>query len=110
MIVEHIVQGSKNTSVHDFEISINAMKITASPGSYFQNGELKFTVPSESVFTVDSLVSDATYDLWVTSSGLKLLQDSSNLPDGAIDRLAWFTVPANTTDLSNIEVNIVKTI
>lgn len=114
MIIEHIVKGSKETSSHSFSVSVNGMNLIVTKGSYFLNNTEKIKSDNDVSITIDSPTEDTHYELWLSETGLQVLSrtDSENFDtvENSIDRLAWFTISANETDLNNTEINFVKVV
>lgn len=86
-MIEHIVEGSIDTSMHDFEVSINGLEITVSPGRYYQNGNIRYSVVDNTHLMVDR---EGYQELWLTESGFKLIY-GNEMVEKSIDRLMWFT-------------------
>lgn len=103
-MIEHVVQGSKKTSTHNFEPTIEGLTITMSPGAYFQAGSVRYKCDEESFISVPSL---GDYVLWLTETGFQL-KSGYNVPESFIDRLMWFT--ATDFELENVHfVRVVDT-
>ncbi|WP_209121501.1 hypothetical protein [Alkalihalobacillus sp. BA299] len=114
MIIEHIVEGSQNTSLHDFQISINGLDLMISGGSYYQAGQEKFVSSEEATIQIPSPTELTHYTLWLTESGINVLArtDKEEYTEvlNPVDRLAWFSIPANETDLNNVDIHFVKVV
>jgi hypothetical protein len=114
MINEITVLGSRNTTLHDFTLEQTDMDLTFSSGAYIQDNTERFTTETGAVVSIPSPASDTHYEIWLSNAGLTILSrlDSEEFGEvtNPIDRLAWFTVPANTISLDNIEINYVKVV
>lgn len=112
MVNEITVLGSKETSLHDFTLEQIGMDLVFSGGSYIQDNTKRFTTETGATVTIPSPASDTHYEIWLSEAGLAILNrlDSEEFGEvtNPIDRLAWFTVPANATTLTNVEINFVK--
>lgn len=112
MFIYHNVAGSIGTSLHDFEISINGMELNISNGSYFIAGNEVFSSIDGATLTIPVSTEITHYEIWLTKSGVSILvrnesQDFDEI-NNSIDRLAWFSVPADELDLTNVEIHVVK--
>lgn len=92
----HIVNGSIETCLHDFEPTIEGKTITFSPGTYYQAGEVKFQAEESSIVQVTDLGELA---VWLTDTGF-VVTGAYDTPDNPIDRLMWFT--ATEEKLENV--------
>jgi hypothetical protein len=116
LIIEHTVKGSKDASFHDFQISVLGMNLSLSSGSYFRGGQEIFKDIDSTVIAIPTLTDLIYYELWITTNGLLILtrKENEDFPYGQltnqIDRICWFSVPANCTDLNNIDVHFVKVV
>jgi hypothetical protein len=114
MINEITVLGSRKTTLHDFTLVQVGMDLLFSNGSYVQNNAQRFTTDLGAKVTIPSPTSDTHYEVWLNDVGLVILSRSGSDEFGEvinpIDRLAWFTVPANATTLDNVEINFVKVV
>jgi hypothetical protein len=112
MINEITVLGSRRTTLHDFTLEQNGMELVFSNGSYVQDNTERFTTDLGAKVTIPSPASDTHYEVWLSEDGLVILSRSDADEFGEvvnpIDRLAWFTVPANVTSLDGVEINYVK--
>lgn len=95
------------------DVSVNGMVLTISAGNI--NGVsvpdtvLTFSTPQKDRQIEISLVkkiSDGTGDIWVDNRIAG--RNRANTPAGyeLIEILCWFVLPAGTTDLANIEINV----
>jgi hypothetical protein len=111
MIKEHSVIGSKDTTLHDFTITTSGMDVTISSGNYTQANVERFTSDVGATVSITVPLADTYYELWLNDVGLVVLSrtDGQEFGDVAnpIDRLAWFTVPANALSLDDVEINVV---
>lgn len=87
MIQEHIVQGSKDTTLHNFTIDAEGMSVTIHPGSYYRAGVELYHLEED--VTLD-IPSSGDYSIWLTNKGFKVVSMSQTV-QGAIDLLAWLT-------------------
>nr|WP_309099059.1 hypothetical protein [Fredinandcohnia onubensis] len=114
MIKEHIVEGSKDTSFHDFVITTNGMNLIVTNGSYFRRGNKIFSGINDALIQIPSPSQLTHYELWVTETGLVLKERTDTQVfdevENPIDRLAWFSVPENCTSLEDVEVIFVKVV
>jgi hypothetical protein len=112
MINEIIVLGSKKTRLHDFTLEQVNMDLVLSGGSYVQDNAQRFTTDLGAKVTIPSPTSDTHYEIWLNDVGLVVLSrlDADEFGEvvNRIDRLAWFTVPANATSLDSVEINYVR--
>jgi hypothetical protein len=114
MINEITVLGSRSTTLHDFTLEQVGMDLVFSNGSYVQNNTQRFTTDLGAKVTIPSPTSDTHYEVWLNDVGLVILSRSGADEFGEvvnpIDRLAWFTVPANATSLDGVEINFVRVV
>jgi hypothetical protein len=116
MIIEHAINGSKDTSIHDFKVSVSGMNLTLSNGSYFRGGKELFTDNVNTVVTIPTSTDLTYYEVWITENGLSILTRKEtddfpyNLLTNQIDRLCWLTIPANCTDLNSAEIHVIKVV
>jgi hypothetical protein len=112
MINEITVLGSRITTLHDFTLEQIGMDLVFSNGSYVQDNTQRFTTDLGATVTIPSPTSDTHYEVWLNDVGLVVLSrlDADEFGEvvNRIDRLAWFTVPANATSLDSVEINFVK--
>jgi hypothetical protein len=112
MINEITVLGSRSTTLHDFTLVQVGMDLLFSNGSYVQNNAQRFTTDIGATVTIPSPASDTHYEIWLNDVGLAILSrldaDEFGVVVNPIDRLAWFTVPANATSLDSVEINYVR--
>lgn len=113
MIKKHIIQGSKDTTLHDFKIYTEGMDLFIC-GTHYTNQNEKLLEHEDGVPVQVSILEskkDTWYEIWLTADGINVLSRTQNESFGTlenpIDRLAWFKVPANTTTLDDIEINTV---
>nr|WP_309101691.1 hypothetical protein [Fredinandcohnia onubensis] len=114
MITEHIVEGSKATSFHDFRITTNGMNLIVTNGSYFRGGNEIFSGTNDAIIQIPSPSQLTHYEIWLTETGLVALERTDtqvfNVVENPIDRLAWFSVPENCTNLEKGEIYLVKVV
>jgi hypothetical protein len=114
LIQEIIVKGSKSTTFHDFTITTNGLNLILSKGHYVLNNVERIKSDIDVTITLDSPTEDTHYEVWLSETGLQVLSrtDSENFDvvNNPIDRLLWFTISANETDLNNTEINFVKVV
>jgi hypothetical protein len=114
MINEITVLGSRSTTLHDFTLVQVGMDLLFSNGSYVQNNAERFTTDLGATVTIPSPASDTHYEVWLNDVGLVILPRSDGEEFGEvvnpIDRLAWFTVPANATSLDSVEISFIKVV
>jgi hypothetical protein len=116
VITEHVVKGSKDTSFHDFNISVSGMVLTLSNGSYFRGGQEIFKDVDNTVVTIPTSTDLIYYELWITKDNLSILTRKENEEFhydnlvNQIDRICWLTIPANCTDLNSAEIHVVKVV
>lgn len=113
MIIEHDIEGSKDTSFHDFQLTLQqGMNLTISSGSYYLANTEVYKNDSDYIETITSPSVSTDIEIWVTKSGFALItgdSTSQTLTD-PIDKLIWFTVPAGCTDISGLSINFIKII
>jgi hypothetical protein len=113
MINEIIVKGSDETTFSTFTVTTDGLNIVISQGEYIQNSTVLFQ--SEGA-VVPIPVSDESlnYNLYLTTDGLVIVVwgDGEEISEVAnlLIQLAWFSVPANTQSLDNIEINVIKVV
>jgi hypothetical protein len=116
MIIEHQIKGSKETSFHDLQIQVSILDITLLSGSYFQKNVRVFTLSSNTTISIPQSNTLTYYEIWITKNGISVLVRGENedFPYGQlvdqIDRICWFSVPANCTDLSNVDIHLMKVV
>ncbi len=116
MINEVTVQGSKDTTFHDFTISQEGMDISFSVGSYYRGGRELAKEFDITTITIDTPAEDVQLEIWLGADSAGVAEfmlceagsDLSALTYPTIDRLAWFTLPAGTTSLDVVEINVLK--
>jgi hypothetical protein len=105
-------QAKENSAYHTFTLEQASMDLVFSNGSYIQGNTERFTTDVGATVSIPSSASDTHYEIWISNAGLAILSrlDSEEFGEvtNPIDRLAWFTVPASTVSLDNIEINFVK--
>jgi hypothetical protein len=114
MIVYHDVIGSKETSFHTFEIETSSLDIVISAGEYNQAGSQRFLSETGAAVSIPSPSAQTYYEVWLADSGLVVIYEDdvteyAEVPN-PIDRLAWFTVPANATSLDKVEIHVMRTV
>jgi hypothetical protein len=114
MINEITVLGSRKRTLHDFTLVQVGMDLLFSNGSYVQNNAQRFTTDIGAKVTIPSPTSDTHYEIWLNDVGLVVLSrlDADEFGEvvNPIDKLAWFTVPANATSLDGVAINYVKVV
>lgn len=114
MVIEHKIIGSKSTTLHNFSLSTNGMEMTLSAGEYYLKNELKISSKESATFTIPTSPENMHYELWLTVDGLEVIYRKDNeafsRPGDFIDKISWFTVPANFVSLDNVEVNFIKVV
>lgn len=112
MINEIIVQGSSDTSFHNFSITQSVMDISISQGSYHQNGVEQVSNTDDISITFDTPTQDTDYEIWLCTDKIAILHkvvgDEFGELTNQIDKLAWFTIPSGTTDLDSVEINVIR--
>jgi hypothetical protein len=112
MVIEHICNGNKQTTLHTFVLSQNGMAINVSPGTYTQQNITKYTTATGATLTLSPPAAQTYYEIWLNNVGLVVLSRTDGQQFGSItnpiDRLAWFAVPANTTTLDAVNIDVVK--
>lgn len=114
MIIEHKVNGNKNSTFHSFILSQTNMNITVSKGEYYRAGQTLVSSSSPTSIDIPVPTEDAQYEIWLTTEGIHIYVAPANQPIDIddtsilIDKLAWFIVPNGTTSLDNIEVNALR--
>lgn len=112
MIVEHVVEGLKETSLHDFVVTQTGLDITVTAGTYTRANVEKCTFTMGATVTVTPPVVTTHYEVWVTKTGVSVLSHADGQIFGSvsspIDRLAWFTIPGGVTSLDSVEIHVVR--
>lgn len=109
MIVETLMQGSRETTLHTFTFAANEMDLIMSIGEYVRGGMQ--LAKSDVVVTIPIAThsEDTHYELWLTKWGLTLLHrkvdEEYGVIEGPIDLLVWFTLPAGKISLDDVEIN-----
>lgn len=113
MIIKHTIQGSLDTTLHDFEIHTESMDLFVL-GTHYTNRNQKLIEHEKDIpiqISIEKTTKDTWYEIWLTTDGVTVLsrapKESFEDIENPIDRLAWFKVPANTTTLDDIEINTV---
>jgi len=118
MIIKHTIQGSKDTTMTDFQCIQNGNELTLNM-MHYKNGI--HDIESELGEVVIPFSSDSQYDKQVT---IYLVEDGTFVVDEVlhngedvpseisdmVDRLVWFNIPADTIDFDSIEVNVIEVI
>jgi hypothetical protein len=114
MIKELIIEGSKNTTFHNFTVTTNGMNLTISKGSYFTNNVERIKSDTDVTITLDSPMENTHYEIWLSEIGVQVMSrtesENFDVVEKPIDRLLWFTVFANETDFNNSEIHFVKVV
>ena len=114
MINYHDVIGSKETSFHDFDITVGGLSITLSLGSYVRDNNILIESEEEAVINIEKPIVDTQYEIWLADEGITVRSKSKDQEYGdlvnPIDRLAWFTALANTEDLTDTEIHFVRVV
>jgi hypothetical protein len=114
MVNEHVVLGSKSTSCHSFGLTTEGLSVHLTAGEYHNNGEVKVSSTEDLVIEIPVSSLDTDYEIWLESDSVSVLARSAGEQYGEltspVDRIAWFTVPANSTTLDTVEVNFVKVV
>jgi hypothetical protein len=114
MIVEHVVQGTKENSFHDFNITIEGMNLIISSGSYYQAGQEKINSDTDTLISIPSPNEETNYEVWLTTDGLQVLTRTQNenfdIVDNPLLKLNWFSLQPNETDLNNAEIHFLKVV
>lgn len=114
MIIENMVYGSSDTTLHTYTFAQVDMDVIMSLGSYVQGGVEK--ISSLNTVTIDIPISTLIthYEIWLSLDGVVVLDRNDGENFGVvikpIDKLAWFTVPANAVSLDDIEINTVRVV
>jgi hypothetical protein len=116
MIVEHVVKGSKETTLHSFHVSINKLNLIISNGSYFRANIEYFKLSDDTTINFISQTENTYYEIWLTDNGISILTRKED-EDFAyeqlvnpIDRIVYFNLPTNCTDLNKIDIHFVKVV
>lgn len=114
MIIEHVVQGSSATTLHNFRLYLDKLKLFITKGTYYQAGDSRFVIENDIAIPLPPSNELTHYDIWLTDNGIQVLSKTENeefdIVDNPIDRLIWLSVPANETDLNNVDVHFVKVV
>jgi hypothetical protein len=115
MIIEHTVIGGDDSVYHDFSYTQSGMTLTVSAGSYYEGGKASVTAdaPTDIAFPVST--NDTQYTVYLTTNGFYVTQwvlgsaFQQDIPN-VVDRLAWLIIPAGTTTLDNINIDVLKVV
>lgn len=116
MIINHQIKGSMETSFHNLQIQVSNMNITILNGSYFQNGVEVFAMYTNTVISIPSSTDLIYYEVWITKNGLSVLTRKENEHFAyeqlvnQIDRICWFSVPANFYNLNEVDIHFIKVV
>ncbi|MBP1992554.1 hypothetical protein [Paenibacillus eucommiae] len=109
------VQGSLETSWHNFSLVQEAMDISISSGEYWRGGIRLATVEESTRILINSPEEDTQLEIWICSDGetavIELYQSGDSLDElqyTPIDRLAWFSVLSGAVTMDDIEINVVQ--
>jgi len=116
MIIKHTIQGSKDTTMTDFQCSQDGNDLILNM-MHYKNGIHNIEREGEVIITFQS---DIAYDMQVT---IYLVTDGSFIVDevlnngvdvpseipNMVDRFVWFTLPASST-LDAVEINVIEVI
>ena len=112
MIIENVVKGSLETTLHSFTFASEGMNLIMSAGSYVQMMAMKVTESDSTIIPIVVPSEDTHYEVWLTASGLTILTRTDITEFGVVvdpvDKLAWFTVTAGTSLLDGIEINTIR--
>ena len=110
MIVENVVKGSLETTLHNFTFASEGMNLILSAGSCVQKMAIKLTEHETTIIPLEVPDEDTHYEVWLTDSGLCILNWTDSTLFGEvvepIDKIAWFTLPAGALSLDNVEINV----
>lgn len=112
MIKEQNVIGSDLTVYHTFTYTQTGMTLAVSVGSYYEAGVATATCTTETDITFPTSAQDMMYtvyladdnNFYVTSWQVGEMEPPHTFT--MIDRMAWLTIPANSTTLDNVDVNV----
>lgn len=112
MIKQNIINGSLETTLHDFKIHTKSMDLFISGTHYTNQGNVLIEHDGEEIeINIPTPTKHTSYEIWLTTDGVSVLSKLDGDEFGElvnpIDRLAWFKVPANCTNLDEIEINTV---
>lgn len=114
MIKEHNVIGSKDTSLHDFIFTQSDMDINLSAGTYTRAHLELFNSNTGALINIPTPLIETHYEIWLNDVGIVVLSRENGQEFGEIispiDRLAWFSVPANATNLDTVEINTIRVV
>lgn len=114
MLIEHLVNGSEETSVHTFSVNLNGLDINISKGKYIQNKIEKFTLNEILTVTIPLPEVHTHYELWLAEDGIEILtrtdEEEFDLVANPVDRLLWFSISTGETDLNNVDVHFIKVV
>lgn len=112
MVVEHICKGSNGTTFHTFVITQTGMTLNVTAGKYTQQNVDKYKSDTGATVTVPTPMVQTYYEIWLNNAGLVALSHTDGQQFGTvtnpIDCLAWFTIPANTTTLDAVTIDVVR--
>lgn len=109
-MIEYLqVQGDRSTTWHDITVEQDGMTLTISEGSYWRGGGQLAELVAPTTIEIDTPVEDTQLEVWLTATGeFELIQPGGELPDGAIDRIAWLTVPDEAVTLDDVPISVIQ--
>jgi hypothetical protein len=113
LIIEHKVQGSVSLQC-TFTIAVEGMNVILSQGKYVLKDEILISSAEEVKIPITSEKVPLNYELWLVQDGvfLRCAGPSEFAPkvENPIDKLAWFTVPPGTTNLTSVDINLLRVV
>lgn len=114
MVIYHTVKGSKETSWHNFDITVENMSVSISSGSYFRAGEEIIISESGATIAIPVSSEETKYEVWLTQNGIQVNYENSTSSFAEVmepvDLMCWFKVDANQTDLALSEIHVRKVV
>lgn len=103
MIIYHDVIGSKETSLHTFDIAASGNELLITDGEYLLAGQVAYSGPSQIIL----VESSGDYEVWLTKTGFQLIHQG-DLIEQPIDRLAWFSQPEGLLPLEETQIHFMR--
>ncbi|QZY55098.1 hypothetical protein [Crassaminicella profunda] len=124
MIKVHEVIGSLDTTLHDFKVTTEGMKLKVKGTHYTAGGQELFSNYVEDIEGVKTplegveieITAGYEYQVWLCTDGITILSKEigntesqfDKVPENMIDRLAWFKVPEGIATLDDVEINVIE--
>jgi len=113
MIQEITIRGSKYTTLHNIQMSVEGNRITISPGQVWQNSEIVLDIKESIIIDIPVNEEECYYEINLTSDKVIVNTKTNNqslITAEYIIKLCWFTVPKNIISLDDVQVHFVKVV